>query len=438
MANLRFLAVFISISNLPLIYADAVSSLPTRITSLVAQPTYSGTIPSCAQSCLSEATGSLPCQDTDSRCLCLHTSDVQNSVKFCLSSSNACSKTDTEVAVAYYGNICQALGYQTDLTTTAIGSAGPQPTVDIVSATGQPSPVPTQIIATSTPSSTSNQNSGLSTPVIAGIAAGVALFLAITITTAVYFILQRRSRRDIIIHSEEDTEMRRRRDTDRSGHDTFSTEIKDETPPTTGTTLVPRSKSVVTTATEISDNISFKTTRENVSIENEKSLSKHLDPPRERINPLSQHPSPHEPTNFDFGLRAPTPGGFTFDFVSKKTPQLSPNISRRPSETVSFNHSTRSSVSAPDYAESESDTNSETVTIGVGVARAYSVATATTADYSTRNSRGNELNDSRHNSTNHKRWTKPHDHVDQEPMASSASLGSRWGDGPMQRSKDFV
>ncbi|RMZ87486.1 hypothetical protein DV736_g5294, partial [Chaetothyriales sp. CBS 134916] len=171
------------------------SAVATSIQSAVpASPTASISYPPCAESCLAEATSTLPCDHSDSRCLCLHASSVQSSVTTCLAASGACSATDQTSAALYYNSICQALGYPTD------SDASQLLTAPVVTATGSPPSAPT---ATNTPtqatvpasssSASAPHSNHLPLPAIAGIAAGSAFIVAAVITVAVFMYIRRRS-----------------------------------------------------------------------------------------------------------------------------------------------------------------------------------------------------------------------------------------------------
>ena len=161
------------------------SSVPTEIATAPSSEATSSTYPPCAQLCLADATASLPCAETNSACLCLHASEVKDSVTSCLNNSRACSASEASSAVSYYDEVCLALGYP-----TSEGQAGSAP---IMTASGRPT-VPTQSPSpTTSESSTPHSHTSLSVPTIAGIAAGAAFLLVCAITVALFFYVRRRS-----------------------------------------------------------------------------------------------------------------------------------------------------------------------------------------------------------------------------------------------------
>ena len=174
------------------------SSVPTSIETAAPTSTASVSFPPCAASCLADATSTLPCEEWDSQCLCLHASTVSSSVDTCLTASGECSATDKTSATLYYDSLCQSLGYATDSNSTDL------PTAALVTATGSPSATssitPTAQVASAPSQSSANTNShGLSVGAVAGIAVACALLVVGIITALVLLYLRRRSRPQIVI-----------------------------------------------------------------------------------------------------------------------------------------------------------------------------------------------------------------------------------------------
>ncbi|RMZ75147.1 hypothetical protein DV738_g5638, partial [Chaetothyriales sp. CBS 135597] len=174
------------------------SLLPTSIVSAILTSTQSDaattyttapiSYPPCAQSCLAEATNALPCDHSDSQCLCLQAANVQSSVTACLAASGACSATDETSAALYYNTICQALGY---------------PTVLSSSSTSQFTEAVATAPASTSSAASASQSNVLPLAAVAGIAAGVALVVAILIAIAVYLYVRHQSRDGDHLHSDQ-------------------------------------------------------------------------------------------------------------------------------------------------------------------------------------------------------------------------------------------
>lgn len=169
---------------------SATSSLPSEIVSAPGADatTSPATYPPCAGSCLANATASLPCEETDSACLCLHASTVQDSVTSCLNLANSCTPDEIPTAADYYNQICKSLGLATS-ENQASAAAGP-----IVTASGAPSPVPTRSAApTSSTTAEASSDAPLSVPAIAGIAAGGAFVIVCIVISLIFWYIRRKS-----------------------------------------------------------------------------------------------------------------------------------------------------------------------------------------------------------------------------------------------------
>ncbi|ETN41402.1 uncharacterized protein HMPREF1541_03337 [Cyphellophora europaea CBS 101466] len=185
--------------------ATAQSTLPSQIGVAGPLATTAPSFPTCATDCLATATGGLPCEESDSRCLCSHQEDVRNSVTGCLVASNACTPEDTSKATSYYEDVCRALGLDKNgepslaISSGAIATApGVIPTASSSSSSSTASPS-----AATTASSASNQgddadkqedndDAGLSVATVAGIAAGCAFIVVAIITGLIWIYVKRR------------------------------------------------------------------------------------------------------------------------------------------------------------------------------------------------------------------------------------------------------
>lgn len=194
--------------------AFAQSNLPTQIGAAGPLSTAVPTYPNCAATCLAGATGALPCEETDTRCLCSHQADVRSSVESCLGASNECSPEDTSKAAGYYETVCDALGLdQNGEPSMVIGSSGLATATDIGSIpTASSISSPSRTAASATSSSTSSSaastdkddddDKGLSVATVAGIAAGCAFIAVAIITGLIWLYVKRRDGDDEELESQ--------------------------------------------------------------------------------------------------------------------------------------------------------------------------------------------------------------------------------------------
>lgn len=187
----------------------AQADLPSQISAAGPLATSAPSYPTCATNCLAGATGTLLCEETDTRCLCSHQRDVRSSVEACLAASNECSQPEAAQAAGYYETVCRALGLdQNGEPSLSISSGGIATATDVAGLipTSGPPPTPTSAsVASSTPSSTSSaspnrdeteeddkDDNGLSVASVAGIAAGCAFIAVAIITALIWMYIKRR------------------------------------------------------------------------------------------------------------------------------------------------------------------------------------------------------------------------------------------------------
>lgn len=172
------------------------TQVPTSIVSAAAPASTNSSdtlssIPECTRPCLTKATLSLPCEATDTQCLCAHSQQIHDRTLTCLAGST-CSESDIDLTANYYDDLCLSLGYPLSAVGTEIATAtSPSPTSpELVSSASSSSIGATGTSATQ--QSSPGQKSTLKVSIIVGVAIGVAIVLIGTIAAGCWFLGRRR------------------------------------------------------------------------------------------------------------------------------------------------------------------------------------------------------------------------------------------------------
>ena len=192
------LAILLSVVGpLPLRSVVAQSlDVPTSIVSAAAPASTNSSnslsaIPDCTRSCLTKATLSLPCEATDTQCLCAHSQQIHDRTLTCLADST-CSESDITLTTNAYHNLCVSLGYP--LSSTGTGATTPSSSLPLASNGAASATQSSSSSSSTTAENSSKSNSNTKIYIIAGVAVGVGLILIATITACFCLVTRRRKK----------------------------------------------------------------------------------------------------------------------------------------------------------------------------------------------------------------------------------------------------